>query len=65
VIVIGELDACLFTGFSGAVESFGGALPAVLLFADFFRDPGTNDVTLADDFGGFDLSRPLFAEDVP
>ena len=65
MIVIGELDARLLADFSSAVESFGGAMPAVLLFADFFRDPGTNDVTMPDDFGELDLSWQLFAEDIP
>src|SRR5271156_5892755 len=65
VVVIGELNASLLAHFPGAVEGVGGALPTVGLVADFLRNPGTDDVALADDFGGLDLPRPLVAEHFP
>jgi hypothetical protein len=65
VVVISELDTCLLTGLSGPVESIGGALPDIRLFAEVFRDPGTDDVALADDLGRLDLARPLIAQNIP
>src|ERR1700733_15171416 len=65
VVVIGKLDAGLLASFSGTVESFRRALPTVGLLADVRGDPGTDDVTLTDDFGGLYLARPLIAEDIP
>src|SRR5260370_27926524 len=57
VVVIGELNAGLLAGFSGSVESVGGALPYIRLLAVFLRDPRTDHVAPADGFRGLALRR--------
>src|SRR5712691_6536986 len=52
VIVIAELDAHLFAGFTGAIEELRGALPSAGLRTLYFADPGANDVVLPDGVRG-------------
>src|SRR5258708_1423095 len=64
VIVIAELDAGLGAGFACFIKEFGGALPAVWSGALLFVNPRTNDVAVADDFGGLESLRPVFLDNV-
>src|SRR5947208_924855 len=54
VIVVAELDASLLAGFAGFIKKIRGALPTVRILALLFVNPGTNDVAVSDDLGGFE-----------
>src|SRR2546430_10242599 len=59
VIVIAELDARLFAGFSCFIKKIGGALPTPGLGALLFVNPRTNDIPVPYDPGGLDAVFPM------
>src|SRR5437762_2969108 len=64
VIVVAELDVSLLAGFAGFIKKISRTLPATGLGALLFVNPGTNDVAVADDLGGFESFRPMFLYEV-
>src|SRR5205807_339939 len=63
-VVVAELNAFFLAGFSGFVKEFGGTFPAARLGALLFVNPGTDDIAVADDFGGLERFVPMFFYEV-
>src|SRR5438270_851627 len=59
VVVIAKLNASFLAFLAGFVKKLGGAFPSAGLSALLLVNPRTNDVAVADDFGGLESFRPL------